>query len=202
MSSKSSTTESDARLGARPDGGKDADTLTDNQDILVGLIHKPHGLRGEVAVEVLSDVEGRFAKGAELSLVVPGVPSRPVRIRSCRDHGRGILVAFEGVETRDGAEELRGGRLEVGRDRVPPAAEGEFYHFELVDCRCYDRGVDMGLVVSVIEDGGGVLLQVSDGEEELLVPFVKAFLTAVDTVGQRIDFDLPLGLVETCRSRS
>lgn len=193
MSSKSSTTKSDDRLGARP--GKPA-------DILVGLIHKPHGLRGEVAVEVLSDIEGRFKKGSELKLVVPGVPARAVRVRSSRNHGRGILLTFEGVETREGAEQLRGGRLEVDRDRVPPAAEGEFYHFELVGCRCYDGGRDLGVIVSVVEDGGGALLQVRDGEEELLVPFVKAFLTAIDTAAQRLDFDLPPGLVETCRSRS
>ncbi len=185
MSSKSSTTEP-----------------RDSEDILVGLIHKPHGLRGEVAVEVLSDNASRFAKGAELSLVVPGVPARVVRVRSSRPHGRGIVVVFDGMESRDAAEELRGGRLEVRRDSVPPAQEGEFYQFELSGCSCYDRGRRLGVVSSVIEDGGGTLPQVTDGGDELLVPFVREFLTAIDTAGERIDFDLPDGLVETCRSRS
>lgn len=185
MSSTSSTTES-----------------RDSEQILVGLIHKPHGLRGEVAVEVLSDIEDRFAQGAELSLVVPGVPPRAARVRSSRRHGRGILVAFEGVETREAAEELRGGRLEVERSSVPPARTGEFYQFELAGCRCYDRGRDLGVVTAVIEDGGGTLLQVRDGDLELLVPFVEGFLTEIDTAARRIDFDLPDGLVESCRSRS
>jgi len=189
MSSKSSTTDPPRREDSR-------------EDILVGLIHKPHGLRGEVAVEVLSDIESRFVKGAKLSLVVPGVPPREIRVRSARDHGRGILVLFEGFESRDAAEKLRGGRLEVARDSVPPAEDGEFYHFELAGCRCYDRDRDLGVVTSVIEDGGGVLLEVRDGDAELLVPFVKEFLTAIDTSARRIDLDLPDGLVDTCRSRS
>lgn len=185
MSSKSSTTET-----------------PDSQDILVGLIHKPHGLRGEVAVEALSDVEGRFAVGARLVLSVPGVPRRVVSVRSCRAHGRGLLLVFEGVATREAAEQLRGGRLEVERDRVPPAGEGEFYHFELVGCQCYDAGRDLGVVIAVIEDGGGSILRVRDGEAELLLPFVQEFLAEIDTEGRRIDVDLPDGLVEACRSKS
>ncbi|MDH3525576.1 MAG: ribosome maturation factor RimM [Acidobacteriota bacterium] len=186
MSSKSSTSES--RRGA---------------PVLVGLIHKPHGLAGEVAVEPLSDVAGRFDAGSELELAVAGVPRRGVRIRSSRSHGRGLLVAFEGVEDRAGAEELRGGRLEVAREAVPPAAAGEYYHFELLGCRCVDaRGTELGVVDDVVEDGGGEILCVRDESGELLVPFVAAFLTRVDVAGGVIELDLPAGLIETCRSRS
>lgn len=185
MSSKSSTT----------DAG-------DSDNILVGLIHKPHGLRGEVTVEVLSDNTGRFAPGSELSLAVPGVPERMVRVRSSRAHGRGLVVGFESVEDRDAAELLRGGRLGVERADVPPAAADEFYHFELIGCRCRDGGRDLGVVRAVIEDGGGAILEIADGEELLLVPFVKAFLTSIDPAAGTIELDLPDGLVDTCRSRS
>jgi 16S rRNA processing protein RimM len=185
MTSKSSTTEP-----------------SDAEDVLVGLIHKPHGLRGEVAVEVLSDVPGRFAVGADLMLTVPGVPRRAVRVRSVRPQGRGMLVAFEGVATRDAAETLREGRLEIERARVPPREGDEFYHFELAGCRCYDRGRDLGEVTGVLEDGGGALLAVVDGEVSLLIPFVKEFLAEVDIARRRIDLELPEGLVDACTSRS
>jgi 16S rRNA processing protein RimM len=185
MSSKSSTTEP-----------------SDSEDILVGLIHKPHGLRGEVAVEVLSDVPDRFAMGAQLTLRVPGVPRRAVTVRSVRSRGRGILVAFDGVATREAAETLRGGRLEIERARVPPHDGEQFYQFELAGCRCFDRGRDLGEVTGVLEDGGGALLAVEKGDVKLLIPFVKEFLAAVDLAARRIELELPEGLVDTCSSRS
>ncbi len=186
MSSKSSTTDPDS-----------------SEAVLVGLIHKPHGIRGEVAVESLSEVENRFAVGAQLVLTVPGAPSRSVRIRSCRPHGRSLLVGFEGIDSRDRAEELRHGRLEVDRREVPPAPAGAFYHFELIGCRCIDdSGQELGVVRAVFEDGGGEILSIEDGSGEILVPFVRAFLKRVDVAAGLIELELPDGLIEACRSRS
>jgi 16S rRNA processing protein RimM len=186
MSSKSSTTDADSP-----------------ETILVGLVHKPHGLRGEVAVESFSEVADRFAVGAGLDLVPPTRRRRRVRVRSCRRHSRGLLIGFEGVVDRDRAEELRGARLEVLRDEVPPAPEGEFYHFELVDCLCVDgSGRELGVVTEVVDDGGGQILRIVDGSGEILVPFVRAFLKRVDLAARLIELELPAGLLETCRSRS
>jgi 16S rRNA processing protein RimM len=173
------------------------------ENIVVGLIHKPHGLAGEVAVESLSGVAGRFVAGAELELAVPGVPRRRVTVRSARSHGGGLLLTFEGVDSRDRAEELRGGRLEVAPGDVPPAPEGQFYQFELVGCRCFDaRGAELGVVEDLLEDGGGSILSVRDGDGRLLIPFVRAYLRRVDVAERRIELELPDGLVETCKSRS
>jgi len=186
MSSKSSTTD-----GSIP------------ETILVGLIHKPHGLRGEVSVESFSDLEGRFAVGSAFHLAVPGVPRRDIRVRSCRPGKRGLLVGFDGVTDRDRAEEIRGGRLEVDRSEVPPAPEGEYYYFELIGCRCVDAELgELGTVREVMEDGGGQILLIEGEQGVLLVPFVKAFLVNVNIAERRIEIEAPEGLVETCRSKS
>ena len=72
-----------------------------------------------------------------------------------------------------------------------------------MNCRCHDRRHgELGKVVDVIEDGGGLLLEVADGERRLLVPFVRRYLVAVDRVERTIELDLPAGLIETCASRS
>lgn len=173
-----------------------------SETVLVGAIIRPHGLRGEVRVEIHSDVSERFAAGAEL-WAVRGSVRRRLRVGSSRIVRGGALVLFEGCSSREQAEELRGHRLEVEMARVPPAPEGLYYYFELAGCRCFDAAEgDLGVVSEVIEDGGGVLLRVGDGERTLLVPFVEAFLRAVDVEGGRIDLELPPGLVETCASRS
>ena len=86
---------------------------------------------------------------------------------------------------------------------VPPPPAGLYYHFELVGCRCLDaESGDLGEVTAVIEDGGGVLLEVSGAGRTLPVPFVEAFLESVDVAGKTICLRLPPGLVETCSSRS
>lgn len=159
-----------------------------------------------MSVESLTDVAGRFEPGSLLALSPPdreGSPERELRVESARPHRGGLLVCFEGIEDRDAAETLRNCWLEAPRDSVPPLPEGEYYHFELVGCRCRDRREgDLGEVVAVIEDGGGLLLEVESSEGHLLIPFVQAYLERVDVAEGEILFDLPEGLVETCISRS
>lgn len=179
----------------------------------VGRVLGAHGVRGEVAVESFSDVPERFAAGSELLAVpVPGgatrsTPPRRLIVEAVRLHRGGLLIRFREVEDRDAAEALRGALLEVPREAVPAAPEDTWYHFQLVGCRCRDaRRGDLGEVVEVVEDGGGVLLAVEgtvEGEgRRLLVPFVREVVREVDTEEGRIEVDLPEGLIEACASRS
>jgi 16S rRNA processing protein RimM len=181
--------------------------------VAVGRIASAHGLRGELAVDPLSDVPGRFAPGAALILTAAGAAPREVVISRSRPlssrHKDRLLVSLQGIEDRTAAEALRGALLEVDAAAVPPPPEGSWYHFELVGCRCADRRAgELGEVVEVVEGGGGDLLRVvapgSDGEpgRELLLPFVDAYLAEVDVAGRRILWDLPEGLIEACGSAS
>jgi 16S rRNA processing protein RimM len=79
--------------------------------VAIGRVIKPHGIRGEVAVHVLSDVDGRFEPGATVQL-----GGTPTRIASSRPHQGRLLVRFEGVGDRSAAEPLRGRIIEA-----PPA---------------------------------------------------------------------------------
>lgn len=187
---------------APPRGNRPATEETAD-NVLVGLVVRPHGLRGEVRIEVLSDVSDRFAPGSELLLAAAGRPPRTVRVASFRPVRGGGVIHFAGVDGREAAEGLRGARLEVAPSQVPDAPEGMYYHFDLVGCRCVDREHgDLGEVGAVIEDGGGTLLEVTDGHRTLPVPFVEAFLEEVDVAGRRIRLHLPPGLIESCAFRS
>jgi 16S rRNA processing protein RimM len=123
-------------------------------------------------------------------------------VASSQPHKTGARVRFEGITDVDGAETLRNLTLEVELSQVPPAEPGTYYYFELLGCRCSDGGQDLGEVVDLVEDGGGLLLIVADGDQRIPVPFVERFLRGVDVVGKRIDLELPPGLLETCASRS
>lgn len=171
--------------------------------VLIGHVRKPHGVTGELAVEVLTDVAGRFERGQPIDVVCEGAPRTRRSVASVRRHREVLLVRLEGIEDRDAAERLRGARLEVPRSATPEAPEGTFYYYELVGCQCSDRSLgELGTVVEVVEDGGGLLLDVSGSDSRLLIPFVREYLERVDVEDGRIELDLPPGLVEICESRS
>ncbi len=99
-----------------------------DEPLLVGLVLRPHGLRGEVKIEVLSDRPERFASGSDLWLVHPGPGARRERVRvaGCRDVRGGALLHLEGYHCREQAEEIRGGRLEIELAAVPEAPPGAY----------------------------------------------------------------------------
>jgi len=177
-----------------------------SETVEVGRVVRPHGVRGEAVVEPLTDVPGRFGPGAELLAARPGAPegeSSRLTVESARPHQGRLLVRFAGIDDRDRAEALRGTMLRVPRAAVPEPPADTWYYFQLVGCRCRDRRHgDLGEVVDVIEDGGGVLLMVEDGGRRLPVPFVREMVREVDPEARRIELDLPEGLLEACASRS
>jgi len=173
--------------------------------VAVGRVLRPHGLKGEVVVEVLSDVPGRLDPGERLLASRPGGKESPLRtltVASSQPHKTGARVRFEGITDMDGAEALRNLTLEVEISQVPPAEPGTYYYFEQLGCRCFDGGEELGEVVDLVEDGGGLLLIVANGDGRVPVPFVERFLRGVDVAAKRIDLELPPGLLETCASRS
>ena len=171
--------------------------------VLVGRIRRPHGVRGELLVDVLSDVPGRLDPGRRLWLVMPDGAGRTVTVAANRPHPRGALLLLEGLGDRDAAAALRGAALEIERRAVTPPPAGSYYFFELAGCLCCDsRHGELGRVGDVIEDGGGLLLEVRAGQCLLLVPFVEEYVVAVDVTARRIELQLPEGLLETCTSAS
>lgn len=190
MSLKSSRTKTDA-------GPRDLP-----ERVVVGRILRPVGVRGEVVVQVLSDVPGRLAPGGEVIGTRAGKPEIPLVVETQREHKSGAVVRFAGCDDRDRAEELRDLLLEVDRSAVPAAPEGTYYWYQLLGCRCEAGGEDLGEVVDLLEDGGGLLLVVSDGEREVPIPFVQSFLKNVDVERGQIELELPEGLLEACASGS
>jgi 16S rRNA processing protein RimM len=171
--------------------------------VVVGRVLRPHGLKGEVVVETLSDVRSRFLVGATLFMARGEAARQPVRVSASRAHGDGRLLILAGHEDRDAATALRGADLEVPGSELMPADAGTYYPHELIGCRCRDRRHgDLGTVRDLVANGGGLLLAIEGGGREILVPFVEAFVVGVAAAERTLDLDLPEGLLETCTSRS
>ncbi|MYB19489.1 MAG: 16S rRNA processing protein RimM, partial [Holophagales bacterium] len=159
----------------------------------------------EVLIDADSEKPERFRTGSRLRADVGG-RGRQLEVASSRPHRGRQLVRFADVTDRNGAEELRGALLEVPEDQVPAAEDGTFYYFQLVGCRVVDRRLgELGEVTGVVEDGGGVLLEVAAPEGDggsVLVPFANALLPEIDVGEGLIVSDLPEGLLEACGSMS
>ena len=94
--------------------------MTREPTVAVGRIVRPHGVRGEVGVLVLSEVEGRFAPG-ETVLLDDG---RELTVHTSKVYRGGLLVTFDGVEDRETAAALAGSVLSVPASSSPPLPEG------------------------------------------------------------------------------
>ena len=165
--------------------------------IVVGRIRRPHGVHGEVSVEVRTDDPGRrFAVGA--ALATDPAEHGPLTLRALRWHTGSLLLTFDEVPDRTAAEQLRGTWLVVdSADLGPTGDPDEFYDHELVGLTAVTKdGTMVGPVTDVRHYGQDLLVIKSATDDELLVPFVAAIVPEVDLAGGRLVLDPPPGLLE------
>jgi 16S rRNA processing protein RimM len=157
--------------------------------VLMGVIGRPHGVRGLVRVQAftarpediaaygpLSDDTG--ARTFRLEIVMPG--EMPV-------------VRIAGVADREAAARLTGTRLHVDRAVLPATGEDEFYLADLVGLAAVGAsGTVIGTVAAVHDHGAGTFLEIArEGAAALLLPFTRAAVPVVDIPARRIVIDPP-----------
>jgi 16S rRNA processing protein RimM len=111
-----------------------------------------------------------------------------------------VVAHLAGVRDRSAAEALKGTDLYVARDRLPPAAEGEFYHWDLIGLAAVtSEGRCIGEIVAVQNYGAGDLLEVrfAGAATTQLIPFSDAFVPQVDLTTKRAVIVLPRPQEET-----
>ncbi|GAB3763238.1 ribosome maturation factor RimM [Microlunatus parietis] len=149
-------------------------------EVLVGVVGRAHGIRGDVAVEPRTDEpEVRFAAGRAVR--IEGSP-RWLTVVSARDHSGRLLVRFHEVEDRNAAEALRGVRLVVDVDPAErPDRPEEYYDRQLIGLRVLDAaGTEVGRVSGVAHLPAQDLLEIDTGDGQALVPFVTELVPDVD----------------------
>lgn len=178
------------------------DRSTDS--LLVARIGKPHGLRGEVTVQThTDDPESRYAPGTVFvtqAKAGTGVP-RQLVLATARKHREIWLLGFAEIPDRTGAESLRGTQLFLDLDETADdegADDDGYYEHDLVGLAVHDPsgtvlGTVTGLAIGAVQD----LLEVRlTDRRDVLVPFVEAIVTEVDTEAGHIVVDAPDGLFD------
>jgi 16S rRNA processing protein RimM len=116
-----------------------------------------------------------------------------LRVVQAREHGDGVVATVQDIDDRDAAQALAGARVFVPRASFPTPDEDEFYWVDLIGLSVANRaGVELGTVTGLIETGPHCVLRVQAAAAdapERLIPFVAAYVDAVDLPGRRIAVD-------------
>ena len=188
--------------------------------IVLAHLLRPQGRKGEVLAELFTDFPERFEEQTRVFLAASGFAGEESEARAAevvafwlpvgKNEGR-IVLQFAGIDTISDAEAVAGLDVIVPREERRPLDDDSVYISELVGCTVYDGATAVGVVEDVqfatTADGArrltdaAPLLEITSLEgDEILIPFVKAFLVAVDTEAKRIEMKLPEGLIEVNRS--
>jgi 16S rRNA processing protein RimM len=188
--------------------------------IVLAHLLRPQGRKGEVLAELFTDFPERFEDQRRVFLAAPGFDGDEAKARSAevvafwlpvgKNEGR-VVLQFAGIDTISDAEWIAGLDVLVPREERLPLDDESVYISELVGCTVYDGPTQVGVVEDVqfamtadggrrLEDAAPLLAVTSPGGDEILIPFAKAFLVAVNTDAKRIEMTLPEGLIEINRS--
>lgn len=153
----------------------------------VGVIARPHGVRGELKVRLHCE-ESTALQESDAIVVEPlRGAARRLEIESVRGSPKGLILALRGVEGREAADELRGAKLWVKRDEVPPLEPGEYYLVDLVGCELWFGGEVIAHVTGVRPDPSvdTMLITMKDGSLAE-IPILDAWVGEVDTDKKRV----------------
>jgi len=171
-------------------------------NVTVARILRPHGRRGEVACQILTDFPERLAKLTSVALWNGHSELRRVQVRSCwlsQSRGGQAIFHFEGSNSISDAEKLVTLEVQIPlaeRMRLP---DGSYYITDLIGCEVRDGATAIGVVRDVQFTGetvGGTPILVLDSPRgELLIPLAREICPLIDVNSRRIDVLLPEGLI-------
>jgi 16S rRNA processing protein RimM len=168
--------------------------------LVVGRIGRPHGIRGDVVVDIRTDdPELRFAAGSVLS--TEPAASGPLTVVTSQWHSGRLLVSFAGVGDRNQADELRGVLLVVDSAELTDTGDPEdFRDYQLIGLAVQTTGGEpVGQVADVLHHGQDLLVIEGAGPRagaQILVPFVAPLVPEVDVAAGRLVIDPPPGLLD------
>ena len=163
------------------------------QFLVVGRVTRPHGVRGELRVEIHTDYPERFAVHDTLYL---GPSLVPYKLKSHRFHHDVVLLTLEGIVDRAQAEPLRNQWMWIPIEDAVPLEEGEFYAYQAIGLRVVtDEGVELGHIVEIIETGANDVYLVQGVQGEVLLPDIPDVIVGVDIPAAEMTVHLLEGLI-------
>ncbi len=174
--------------------------------VLLARIVRPQGRQGEVLADIFTDFPEHFAQRKGLFLRPPAGSQaglREAKVEAQWIHKGRVVLKFSQVDSMAGAEELRGYEVVTPREERIPLEGDAVYVSDLLGARVIDvsggKAEDAGEITDVEPEGAGPAMLVlrNQAGDEVLIPFVRAFLRKMDIEGKRLEMELPAGLLAT-----
>jgi 16S rRNA processing protein RimM len=162
--------------------------------LVVGRLGRPHGIHGEIAMEIYTDFPERITAG---TLLYVGSGRIPLRLKSLRPYKNGLLVSFDGYEQREAIGVYSSELLEVPAAERPPLPEGEYYQHQLLNLSVIDdEGLALGTVIEILTTGANDVYVVrSEAGKEILLPAIDSVIKKIDLNKRLIRVHLLPGLL-------
>jgi 16S rRNA processing protein RimM len=174
--------------------------------VLLARIVRPQGRHGEVLADIFTDFPEHFAQRKGLFLRPPTggqAALREAKVEAQWLHKGRVVLKLSHVDSIAGAEELRGYEVVTPREERIPLEGDAVYVSDLLGARVIDvsggRNEDAGEITDVEPEGAGPAMLVlrNQAGDEVLIPFVRAYLRKIDIEGKFLEMELPAGLLAT-----
>jgi 16S rRNA processing protein RimM len=162
--------------------------------LVIGKLRRPHGVRGEILMDILTDFPERIKAGLQ---VFVGPQHQEQTIRSVRSNAGTLLVAFEGFNNPEEVGVLRNLYLYVRAEDRPPLPPGEYYHHQLIGLPVVtDEGQRLGVLVEILANAANDIYVVRPEQgPEILLPAIDSVILDIDLQHGEIRVHLLAGLL-------
>ena|SRR5688572_4716197 len=161
--------------------------------LAIGFLRRPHGLTGEMIMDLHTDFPERIKPGRKVYL---GDKHEAATLGSVRDHGNGILVKIRGYDDPESAGRFRNHWVYVKSSEVPSLPQGQVYKYELVGLSVIDdAGNALGEITEVLETGANDVYVVKNAEREILLPAIPDVVLKIDMESKVMTVHLIDGLI-------
>ena len=174
---------------------------SDREFVLLAHLIRTQGRHGELIADILTDFPERFAERRHVWLLPPDVKGahREAEIERHWLHKGRVVLKFVGINSISDATTFARWRVAIPREQRAPLADDAVYVADLIGCHLIDEtggAVDLGPVLDVERGAGDALdmLVLKSGDDELLIPFAKAYLVSLDLDARELRMRLPVGL--------
>ena len=172
--------------------------ITDSGEfVTLARVRKTQGRRGEVAVELHSDVPDRFRVGLRLFALAQDGNRRELQVEELWPHKGDLVLKFAAIDSISDAETLVGCELQVPKSERAQLDAGWNYVSDLIGCIVFDADRELGKIEDVqFGAGEAPLLIVGTGSKRYEIPYAEAYLKSLDLEHKQIQMQLPEGMLE------
>ncbi|HHW61674.1 MAG TPA: 16S rRNA processing protein RimM [Syntrophomonadaceae bacterium] len=165
--------------------------------VKIGQVVGAHGVQGTIKVESLSAYPERFQQLTRVTIARAN-QYKEYTLVSCKQHKSLLLITLDEITNRDQALDLIGAYLCVPEDQIYPLPVGEYYHFQLIGMKVYDkkRGY-LGELDQILETGANDVYVIQSPQYgEMLIPAIQAVIQEINLDKHTMQVDLLEGLIE------